>query len=255
MESLSRAPIQNLAIIMDGNGRWAQRRGWPRSWGHVKGAQVARDIILECQNWGIQNLILYAFSTENWDRPESEVQFLMRLLKRYAEKYLMSLVEKGIRVQVVGQWERLPADVQQALNRLMQATSGAQGLQVWLAISYGGRQEIMAAVKALAQDVRRGILDPEELDERLFASRLWVPAEAYPDLIIRTSGEKRLSNFLLWQSAYAELVFQDVLWPDYTRFHLQAAFQEWMTRQRRFGRVNTGVTVPTQAASWVPVYR
>ncbi|MBX2988212.1 MAG: isoprenyl transferase [Bdellovibrionaceae bacterium] len=230
---------KHLAIIMDGNGRWAKVRGKPRTYGHVKGTRVAKQIITECSRLGIQWLTLYAFSTENWYRPQGEVSLLMRILKRYLRKETENLLKENIRVTVVGETSRLPKDVREALEKTIQATSRCTGLNLVFALSYGSRQEIASAVRALAAEVAAGNLPAEKIDEALLSEKLWTHPAPDPDLIIRTSGESRLSNFLLWQAAYSEFWFTDVLWPDFNQKNLHDALGSYQQRQRRFGRVET----------------
>lgn len=228
---------KHLAIIMDGNGRWAEAHGHPRSFGHIKGTRVAKKIITECSRIGVKNLTLYAFSTENWFRPPSEVSLLMRILHRYLRRETSNLIAENIRMTVIGETDRLPADLRKALEATIAATAHCTGLHVVFALSYGSRNEIASAAKALAVAVKKGELDPEKITEESFGAALWTTGLPDPDLIIRTSGEKRLSNFLLWQAAYSEFWFTDVLWPDFNRDHLHSAFQSYEQRRRRFGRV------------------
>lgn len=229
---------KHLAIIMDGNGRWAQGRGKPRVYGHVKGTRVAKKIITDCSRLGIQRLTLYAFSTENWFRPEVEVRFLMNILRRYLRRETENLVKENIRFSVIGEWDRLPADVRDAIETAQARTSGCTGLQLVFALSYGSRQEITDTVRRLAEKVRAGALDPADIDEAMVDGNLWTRGTPGPDLIVRTSGEQRISNFLLWQSAYSELHFTSVLWPDFTKADLQKALQDYAGRQRRYGKVD-----------------
>lgn len=228
---------RHLAIIMDGNGRWAQARGKPRTFGHVKGTRVAKKMITECSRRGISHLTLYAFSAENWLRPQSEVSLLMKLLRRYLQRETQNLVKENIRFSIVGDTERLPLDVLDAIKDSMQQTSHCTGLNLIFALSYGSRQEITSAVKDIARRVKSGELDPDSIDESTVNSALWTSPTPDPDFIIRTSGEKRISNFLLWQSAYSEISFLDLLWPDFTRDDLDLALKDFASRQRRYGRV------------------
>lgn len=229
----------HLAIIMDGNGRWANAHGRPRSYGHVKGTRVAKKVITECSRLGMKWLTLYAFSTENWFRPQSEVGLLMQILKRYLRRETGNLIKENIRVTVIGETRRLPADVREALDKTLQATAGCTGLNLVFCLSYGARQEITSAVRTLARMARDGNLDPEKIDESVVAQALWTTPAPDPDLIIRTSGEKRLSNFLLWQAAYSEFWFTDKLWPDFDEAELKKALTEFAARRRRFGRVES----------------
>lgn len=229
---------RHLAIIMDGNGRWASQRRRPRSMGHVKGTRVAKQIITECSRLGLEWLTLYAFSTENWLRPENEVRLLMRILKRYLERETRNLVSENIRVHVIGELDRLPSDVASALASTLKATAGCTGLNLVFALSYGSRAEITDAVRRLAAQAARGEIEPSEISEETISSSLWSHPAPPPDLIIRTSGEQRLSNFLLWQAAYAEFWFTNTPWPDFSKDDLLQALSTYSERHRRFGRVS-----------------
>lgn len=229
---------KHVAIIMDGNGRWAQLKRHPRTLGHIKGTRVAKKIITACSRRGIQNLTLYAFSTENWLRPEAEVSLLMTILRRYLKKETANLVKENIRFSVIGDLSRVPKDVAQAIENSIEATSRCNGLNLVFALSYGSRQEITAAVKSIAHRISEGEITPDDVDEQLINSSLSTYPTPDPDLIIRTSGEQRLSNFLLWQAAYAEFYFTEVLWPNFTESHLDEALQVFSLRQRRFGKVS-----------------
>lgn len=228
---------KHIAIIMDGNGRWAQLKRRPRTFGHVKGTRVAKKIITECSRRGIQNLTLYAFSTENWFRPQAEVSLLMQILRRYLRRETENLIKENIRFSVIGDMARIPADVKQAILKSIEATSHCTGLNLVFALSYGSRQEITEAVKDIAKRVAQGELSAEDIDESVINASLSTFPTPDPDLIIRTSGEQRLSNFLLWQAAYSEFYFTDVLWPNFTEQDLDQALQVFNNRQRRFGRV------------------
>lgn len=230
---------KNIAIIMDGNGRWAQLRHKPRIFGHVKGTRVAKKIITACSRRGIQNLILYAFSTENWYRPQAEVAFLMNLLRRYLKKETENLVKENIRFSIIGDISRVPEDVKNAIDSAMLATSACTGLNLVFALSYGSRQEITDGVRAIAERVASGELRPEDIDEELVNSSLSTYPMPDPDLIVRTSGELRLSNFLMWQAAYSEFHFTSTLWPDFTETDLDKALQDYHRRHRRFGALGT----------------
>jgi len=218
---------------MDGNGRWAQLRGLPRVEGHKRGAERTKDIIRAANEIGIGFLTLYAFSLENWQRPEEEVFSLMDLLKKYLIYEIKELLEEGIGFRAIGDLERLPADVQVLLKKTEEMTAGSKGLVVVLALSYGGRNEIIRAVRKV---VELG-LRPEDIDEDTFVNLLDTRGMPPVDLVIRTSGEKRLSNFLLWQAAYGELYFTDTLWPDFTKEEFLFAIQDFQRRERRFGAV------------------
>ncbi len=228
---------KHIAIIMDGNGRWAQLKAKPRTYGHIKGTRVAKKIITSCSRRGIKHLTLYAFSTENWFRPQMEVALLMKILRRYLKKETGNLIKENIRFSVIGEWERLPLDVVQTIQQSMDETKNCTGLHLVFALSYGSRQEITTTVRELAQKVADGTLQPSEIDEALVNASLSTSPTPDPDLIIRTSGEERLSNFLLWQAAYSEFYFDDVLWPDYTEENLTVALASFSSRQRRYGKV------------------
>jgi len=220
---------------MDGNGRWAERQGLPRLAGHQKGVETAREIIRACAQRGIRTLTLFAFSSENWQRPEAEVQALMSLLSTFLTHELGSLVEHRIRLTVIGELERLTPAARKSLDEARSRTAGNDGMQLVLALSYGSRNEIIRGARALAEQVRCGTLVPEQIDDRLFSQNLDTRDISDPDLLIRTSGERRISNFLLWQIAYTELYFTDVLWPDFDTRELGLALDDYAQRQRRFG--------------------
>lgn len=241
--------LKHVGIIMDGNGRWAERAGRPRIFGHIKGARVAKKIITACAEKNIDYLTLYAFSSENWFRPEAEVSFLMSLLRRHLKKERRSLVEQNIRFTAIGELERLPADLIKQIDETTLATKDNTGLNLIFALSYGSRQEIKSAIQRIAHQVHSGILQPEDITEQTIESSLWTKGTPSPDLIIRTSGESRLSNFMLWQAAYSELHFTDTLWPDFTEAEFDQTLSAFMIRERRFGRV-TGSSATTQSASF-----
>lgn len=226
----------HLAIIMDGNGRWASKLSKPRMFGHSQGAKVAEDIAKYAQKIGIKHLTLYTFSSENWQRPEREVSFLMSLLKKYTNANFDYFVENKICFNVIGDVDKLSKDLRDSLFLLMEKTKIFSGLKLTLAISYGGRDEILNAVKNLAQEFVTDKLDCDQINEEAFEKYLYTNNLPDPDLIIRTGGEKRLSNFLLWQSAYSELYFTDVLWPDFSKEHLDIAIDDYTKRQRRYGK-------------------
>jgi len=228
-------PPRHVAIIMDGNGRWAAARGLPRIAGHRAGAAAVRRTIEAAIDQGVQWLTLYAFSSENWRRPATEVSALTGLLRHYLRSELAELTANGVRLRVIGERERFDADIRADLEQAERDTAVNTRLNLTVALSYGGRAEIVAAARAVAEGAQRGLLDPRALDEAAFGRLLFTADTPDPDLVIRTSGEQRLSNFLLWQSAYAELVFQDVLWPDFGAPHLAAALAEFARRERRFG--------------------
>ena len=225
----------HIAIIMDGNGRWAAGRGLPRAAGHRAGAQAVRRTIEAAAGAGVGWLTLYAFSSENWRRPADEVLELTGLLRHYIRQELNELAGKGVRLRVLGDRARFDAETRADLDRAEQATRGNTRLNLNVALSYGARDEIVAAARAAAAAAAAGQLDPATLDEAAFSRLLFTAGMPDPDLVIRTSGEHRLSNFLLWQSAYAELVFLDVLWPDFGAAELTGAMQEYARRERRFG--------------------
>lgn len=226
---------KHLAIIMDGNGRWAQNRSLPRIMGHQKGAESVRRIVEECRSLGIPYLTLYAFSSENWGRPEDEVSALMGLLARYLRKELASLLSQNIRLNVIGEIERLPADIRDILTDIVLQTRDNSAMTLTLALSYGSRNELLRACRTLAQEVLDGVCTPDMIDEEMFSSRLDTAGIPDPDFLIRTSGEMRISNFLLWQMAYAELYFCDIYWPDFNETALENALVEFGQRKRRFG--------------------
>lgn len=224
-------PLTHLAIIMDGNGRWAKARGLERSAGHKAGTDTAQEIVRECRKLGIPYLTLYTFSKENWSRPKQEVGFLFNLLKDFLSAELPSLVEQSIRLRVLGEIDELPMATRKVLRHAMEKTADCTAMNLNLALNYSGRHEILRACREL---LRRGVR-PEELTEEMFAAGLYTADMPDPDLIVRTSGELRLSNYLLYQSAYSELYFSDVAWPDFHAPQLHAALEDFARRQRRFG--------------------
>jgi undecaprenyl diphosphate synthase len=228
---------RHVAIIMDGNGRWAKLRRKPRVEGHRAGIAAVRDVVETSARLGLEVLTLYAFSIENWKRPKAEVATLMGLLKRYLRMELETLLKNDIRFQVIGRIDELPRDVQQELQRGMDKTRSRRGLLFNIALNYGGRAEITDAVQRLLQDVLRNGRDPSKIDEALLSSYLYTAGQPDPDLLIRTSGELRVSNFLLWQIAYAEMWVTDVLWPDFRRRHLLQAIVDFQKRERRYGGI------------------
>lgn len=232
---------RHLAIIMDGNGRWAERRGKNRFFGHFKGTRVAKKIIEECSRLGLEHLTLYTFSTENWARPATEVSFLMKLLAKYLIKERKTLIDNNIRFQCIGQIDRLPRFAQDEITKTILATQNNTGLKLFFALSYGGRQEILQASQHFAQLVKDGELAPEDLTEERFASFLNTYPSPDPDLIIRTSGEMRLSNFLTWQSVYSEIYVTQTLWPDFTAENLHQALSHYSLRERRFGKTSSQI--------------
>jgi undecaprenyl diphosphate synthase len=225
----------HVAIIMDGNRRWAQGRGLPVALGHKAGAEAARRTVEAAAEQGISWLTLFAFSSENWRRPLEEVSALKGLLRLYLRAEVATLVKEGVRLRIIGDYGRFGAEMVRAIHAAEQATAGGTRLNLNIALSYGARDEILAAVREAARAIAEGRLAPEALDEARFGTLLQTAGVPDPDLIIRTSGEQRLSNFLLWQAAYAEFVFQDVLWPDYRAEHLAEAVQSFARRERRYG--------------------
>ena len=225
----------HVAIIMDGNGRWARSRGLPRTAGHKQGAEAVRRSIEACFELGVSYLTLFGFSSENWKRPEAEVMDLMVLLRRYLQSEIAELHKNGVRVRVIGERSRFSPDIVSLIRNAEEMTKANDALHLTVALNYGSRQEISKTARELAEAVAAGKIKAQDIDEALFASHLATADMPDPDLLIRTSGEKRLSNFLLWQSAYAELVFLDVLWPDFNKSHLEDAIHEFHRRERRYG--------------------
>lgn len=232
---------RHVAIIMDGNGRWARKRHLPRQAGHVAGVSAVRDVVRAATDIGLQNLTLYAFSSENWKRPATEVGALMGLFRLYFRNDLEDLVTRGVRVRVIGNRERVADDIRQMIEDMEKSTVDNTGLNLTFAFDYGGQEEIVAATRELARAAKEGRLDPETITPELFATRLFTSALPEPDLVIRTSGERRLSNFLLWQSAYAELMFVETLWPDFTPEKFLEAIGQFAQRERRFGSLPEAV--------------
>jgi undecaprenyl diphosphate synthase len=226
---------QHIAIIMDGNGRWANARGLPRTAGHRAGMGALHETVEAAGDIGLKILTVYAFSTENWKRPLEEVDFLMRLMVEYILKELADLHRKGVRVRLMGDIEDLPPDTQNEMRNAIQTTRDNTGMVLNIAVNYGGRREILRAVRQICEGVQGRLLDPQEVDEEMFGSLLYTEGCSDPDLLIRPSGEMRLSNFMLWQIAYSEFWFNDILWPDFRREHLYQAIVEYQQRHRRFG--------------------
>jgi len=227
----------HVAIIMDGNGRWAKKRLLNRINGHEKGSETVRTIVRTCRQIGISYLTLYAFSTENWQRPKTEVKALMALLKKFLQSERKEMVENNIRLRVIGQLDRLPTEVREALDQTMAATREQTGMNLILALSYGGRAEIVRMVQEVAEKIKRGIIDPQAVNEGLVSDHLYTRDIPDPDLLIRTSGEMRISNFLLWQIAYTELFVTTTLWPDFSKEELLQILKDFQARVRRFGAV------------------
>lgn len=227
---------RHIAIIMDGNGRWAKKRGLPRSAGHVKGAETFKQIARYCGEIGISYLTVYAFSTENWNRPPEEVEGLMRLLEEYLDKAKTELDDR-IRVRIIGEREMLSPALQEKVRKIEEDTKDRTGMVLNIALSYGGRQEIVHAAQEAALAVANGDIKPEDITAEMLSDGLYTAGQPDPDMIIRLGGEKRLSNFLLWQSAYAEFWYSDVLWPSFKPAHLDEALKAFCGRERRYGKV------------------
>jgi undecaprenyl diphosphate synthase len=228
---------QHVAVIMDGNGRWAKQHGLPRVEGHRRGADSAREIIRAAGEAGIKYLTLYAFSAENWNRPKDEVDALMKYLVHYLKTETPELNKNNVRLEVIGQTWRLPENVQEHLKKSIATLSKNNGLTLVMALSYGSRIEIVDAVRRISDEVKRGKLEPADITEDIISQHLWTRNIPDPDLLIRTSGEMRVSNFLLWQISYAELVITPTLWPDFRKQQFYAALEEYTRRHRRFGGV------------------
>jgi len=226
---------QHIAIVMDGNGRWAKGRGLPRIAGHRRGAEAARRVVIAAAELGIPYLTLFGFSSENWKRPPSEIQDLMGLLRHYLRGEIAELHRNGVRLKVIGDFSKLEPDITTLIEHAEAITRDNNRIILTMALSYGGRAEIIAAVRAIAQEAVAGSLAPEAIDENCFSRHLFTAELPDPDLLIRTSGEQRLSNFLLWQAAYCELVFTKTLWPDFSKSDLQQAIDEFCGRERRYG--------------------
>lgn len=228
---------RHVAVIMDGNGRWAKQRGLPRIMGHRQGVDTLKKLLRTCNDWGIDALTAYAFSTENWGRPHTEVDFLMTLFERVLRQELSEMDAEGVRIQFVGNLQSLPTSLQAEIDRAVQQTHKNPGIRFTVATNYGGRQEIVQACQAIATQVQSGKLAPEDIDENLFGRHLYTAGLEDPDLLIRTSGEMRISNFLLWQLAYAEFYVTDTLWPDFNPLEFHQALRNYQKRHRRFGKV------------------
>ncbi|MDG2991029.1 polyprenyl diphosphate synthase [Candidatus Synechococcus calcipolaris G9] len=228
---------RHVAVIMDGNGRWAKQRNLPRIMGHQRGVDTLKDLLRCCKDWGIQALTAYAFSTENWGRPLPEVDFLMTLFERVLRREINEMIDEGVQIHFVGDLHCLPASLQAEIERAMEATQHNQKIQFVVATNYGGRREIIQACRAIATQASQGQLNPEDIDEALFERHLYTAGICDPDLLIRTSGEMRVSNFLLWQVAYAEIYVTETLWPDFDRRAFHQALLQYQQRHRRFGRL------------------
>lgn len=239
--SLPQTAPTHVAIIMDGNGRWAAARGLSRGAGHKEGTAAARRAVEAARDLGLRYLTLYSFSTENWRRPASEIRDLMALLRQFIGDELPTLKKEGVRVAVIGDKKSLEPEIKLLVNRAEKETAANSAFNLQIAFNYGGRDEIVRAARKLAEEAASGAIRPAAIDEAMFSRMLDTAAIPDPDLVIRTSGEKRISNFLLWQAAYAEYVFLDVLWPDFGATHFAAAIEDFRARERRFG----GVGAPT----------
>ena len=233
---MSDTNLQHIAIIMDGNGRWAKKRALPRVAGHKKGAETVKVITQAAADLGIKYLTLYAFSTENWKRPQEEVDALMDLLRQYLKSDLKELQDKKVRILFIGERQMLPKDIVTAMNKMEAETAENDAMTLCLAISYGARAEIVNAAKKIATLVKRKDLAVDDIDEKVFSDMLYTQGIPDPDLLIRTSGEKRISNYLLWQLAYTEFYFSDVLWPDFSKKDLEEIIKDFYTRERRYGK-------------------
>ncbi|MEM7555484.1 MAG: isoprenyl transferase [Cyanobacteria bacterium P01_A01_bin.84] len=228
---------KHIAVIMDGNGRWAKSRGLPRIMGHKQGVDALKDLLRCCKDWGIEALTAYAFSTENWGRPEEEVDFLMTLFKQVLRRELREMVSEDVQIRFVGNLSALPSSLQTEITRSMAQTHTNSSIRFTVATNYGGRQEIIQACRKIAEQVQQNLLQPDEIDESIFENHLYTAGSRDPDLLIRTSGEMRLSNFLLWQMAYSEIYVTKTLWPDFNRQELHLALSAYQQRERRFGKV------------------
>lgn len=228
----------HVAIILDGNGRWAKQRNMPRNYGHTQGSKAVEKICEDAYKMGIKYLTVYAFSTENWKRPKDEVDAIMKLLRTYLATSMKTAKKNNMRVRILGDKSRLSEDIVKSINELEEATKNNTGLNLQVAINYGSRDEIIRAVKALSLDIKKNIIDIDHIDEMLLSNYLDTKDIPDPDLLIRTSGEQRLSNFLLWQLAYTEFYFTDVLWPDFDKKELMKAIEYYSGRTRRFGAIS-----------------
>lgn len=229
---------QHIAIIMDGNGRWAKKQGMLRAFGHENGAKSVKTTVETCARLGVKNLTLYAFSTENWNRPKLEIDTLMKLLVSSLRKELKSLIDNNIRLNTIGNTDKLPKSIQKELAEVMTKTKDNSRMTLTVALSYGSREELTSAIKQISSKVKNNIISIDAIDEAIINEHLYTQNLPDVDLLIRTSGEHRISNFLLWQIAYAELYFTDVLWPDFTEEHLYEAIISYQKRERRFGKTS-----------------
>ncbi len=229
--------LKHIAIIMDGNGRWAKQRGLPRSAGHKKGAETLQEIAKAVSDMGIRYLTVYAFSTENWKRDKAEVDYLMDLLRQYLKSELKEIKERGAKIKFIGEREMLAPDIVQQINKIEKETSSNNGFTFCIALSYGSRAEILSATKRIAGRIINGELSVDDITEDVFSSNLYTSDIPDPDILIRTSGEQRVSNYLLWQLAYSELFFTKTLWPDFSATELKEIISDFQTRERRYGKV------------------
>lgn len=229
--------LEHIAVIMDGNGRWAQRKGLPRSVGHKKGAETVKEITRAAGELGVKYLTLYAFSTENWQRSEEEVSTLMGLLREYLKNDIKELQDNGVRIIFIGERSMLASDIVEQMKKVEEETVENNKLILCIALSYGSRHEIVNAAKKIAVLAKRGDIEPEDIDIKMFSDMLYTKDIPDPDILIRTSGERRISNYLLWQLAYAEFFFTDTLWPDFSRKELEQIIKEYQTRERRYGKI------------------
>ncbi|WP_026507632.1 isoprenyl transferase [Butyrivibrio sp. MC2013] len=230
----------HVAIILDGNGRWAKQKGMPRNYGHLQGAKAVEAILYDADELGIKYLTVYAFSTENWNRPDGEVTALMEILAKYLKSSLKKSMKNNVRCRIIGERTRLNATINKAIDDLEEATKDNTGLTFTIAINYGGRDEIVRAVRKIAEDVKTGNLEPEAISEAMISSNLDTAGLPDPDLMIRTCGEQRISNFLVWQLAYTEFYYTDIAWPDFNRAELEKAIDAYNKRTRRFGGLVKG---------------
>ncbi len=234
---MAKNALRHIAVIMDGNGRWAAKRGLPRNVGHKRGAEVVIDIAKAAKEIGVEYLTLYAFSTENWKRSAEEVDGLMNLLRQYLDRNFKELAENDVRIRFIGERQMLAEDIVAKMEKLEQATADNKSITLLIALSYGSRQEIVQAARRIAESVKTGDMSVKDIDECLFSDMLYTKGVPDPDLVIRTSGEQRISNYLLWQIAYAEFFFTKTLWPDFTKEELKKIIENYQTRERRYGKV------------------
>lgn len=233
---------KHIAVIMDGNGRWAKSRGFPRIAGHRQGAKTLKALLRCCKDWGIPALTAYAFSTENWQRPLQEVEFLMRLFERLLQRELDEMIREGVKISFVGNLSALSESLQQQIGRAVNATAHNQAVHLTIAMNYGSRAELTQVCRRIAEQVQQGQLQVQAVDEALIEKHLYTAGSPDPDLLIRTSGEQRVSNYLLWQLAYTELYFTDTLWPDFDRAALHQALIYFQGRDRRFGKIPSSLS-------------